>query len=797
MFLRKIFLAFILSTFILSALSVAATARPSGNAVNPFPSDPQEIQKFIDDRQKHLDTLEAAITLEEDNTQALISKRQEIKSLRIEVSGLVEFLKPRIEQIRADLADLGPAPQVAEGQPAVTEPEPIQQLRTQLGEQLRTLEGLEIQADALVSKSLRLQERIAGLRRDSFLSRILERQPPPFSADLWSSARENFSAQMTNFNSAIAVIEQHNPSYHALTISIGIFIALLIAGRFYSLRMLIRKIQSDSERGMPRPFTRASASALVSMAVATAGLFFIQQSFVTQGVIYEGNIGFAIQLIVLSGFLIFVFIATGRFKAAGIIRSVTQWLACLTGLLYATDQIVLEFGSNMGAGAEFAILQSYISTSLFATMVLTGSLFAYYAAGKQSNFFFPQQTFLFFALGAAFLLAANFFGYVALSRIVFEKCVLLISFLTFILMVRALARSFLRQIDNAFNKPTPGGEKEEERLLFFWLGLTLDLVVCSLCLPLTAGLVGVEWPEVQEWAVHAFWGFNIGNVNISLANISVGLGVFLALLFVTRLFQRVLSDKVLPKTRLDFSIRQSLIQLLGYLGLIISMMAGISAVGFDLSNLALIAGALSVGIGFGLQSIVSNFVSGLILLFERPIKVGDWVIVNSGEGLVKKISVRATEIETFDRTSIIVPNSELISSSVKNWNYNDRTGRIIIPVGVSYDCNPRRVRDILMECAREHPSVLQHPAPIVFFKDFGDSALMFELRVLIRNIRDNIDVATDLRFMIWDKLHDEEKIVIPYLQRDLHISADEKIMAFFERADFLMNAQPGKTGHEQ
>lgn len=787
--MRKLSFAAFLAVFILF-LHAAAFAQPAAEAPK-LPSEPKDIQKILDEKQKLTDALEAEILSGEPDTQALLGKRQSLKDLRTEVMALVEAIKPQRARVAADLQDLGPPPQTVEGTPAVPEPEAIAQLRTQLGEQSRVFEGLSIQADALVSKSLRLQERISSLRRENFLSRILERQPPPLSPELWAAASENFASQTANFSAAAAVIDEHNPSYNALIFSIGIFIAVLIAARTYSLRALTRRIQADAERGVRRPFTRASASALISMIVATIGLFFIQQSFFAQGVIHEGNAGFATQLIMLSGFMIFAFIVTGRFKAAGIIRTATQWIACLTGLLFAVDQIVLEFTGNMGAGVEFAILQSYIFTSLFALLILTGSVFAYRAGSKKYNFFLPKQAFLFFAFGAGFLLVANFFGYVALSRIVFEKCVVLVSFLTFILMIRALARSFLRQIDNAFHKPVAGGDKqEEERLLLFWLGFSLDLVIVSLCLPLTAGLVGVEWPEVQEAAIHAFWGFNVGNVNISFANIAVGLGVFLALLFVTRMFQKVLNDKILPKTRLESSIRQSLIQLLGYLGLIISMMAGISAVGFDLSNLALIAGALSVGIGFGLQSIVSNFVSGLILLFERPIKVGDWVIVNSGEGIVKKISVRATEIETFDKTSIIVPNSELISSSVKNWNYNDRTGRIIIPLGVSYNSDPRRVREILMECAREHPSVLAHPVPIVVFKDFADSALLFELRVIVRNIREGIDVATDLRFMIWDKLK-EEGIEIPYPQRDLNVKADAKILEFLEHTDSLKV----KTGH--
>lgn len=788
MIVRKILSALVFTFFFL--LIQASGYAQDGENVPTLPSEPKEIQKFLEEKQKALEEIEVSILSKETDSETLSLRRQDIKDLRLSVSALTDAIKPKQKRIAADLKDLGPAPVQVEGEPFTPEPESIQKLRTSLGEEARTLEGLAIQADALVSKTLRLQERIVILRRDSFLSRILERQPPPFRSDLWSAAVENYYAQSSNFLNSLKVIQEQNPSYPALIASLVFFMMLLFLGRIYSLRSLVKKIKEDDVQGQRSCFSRASVSSLFSMIVTVAGLSFIQQSFIAQGVVHDGNLAFSTQLIFLSCFLIFAFIITGRFKAAGIIRATTQWVACLIAFLYALDQIALEFGNNMGSGVEFAVLQSYVITSIFAVLVMIGSVLAYRAGETKSRFIIPQNAFLFFAAGSAFLLAANLFGYVALSRVIFEKFVVLVSFLTFILMVRSVARSFLRQIDSAFHKPHADEEKEDERLVLFWLGLSLDLVILLLCLPLTAGLVGVDWQEVEEWAYHAFWGFNVGNANISLATITIGLGVFLVLLFATRLFQRVLRDNILPKTRLDFSIRQSLIQLLGYLGLIVAMMAGVSAVGFDLTNLALIAGALSVGIGFGLQSIVSNFVSGLILLFERPIKVGDWVIVGSGEGIVKKISVRATEIETFDRTSIIVPNSELISSSVKNWNYNDRIGRVVISVGVSYNSNPRKVRDILLECAQEHPSVLSHPSAHVLFKDFGDSALIFDLRVFIRNIRDIYDVSTDLRFMIWDKLH-EENIEIPFPQRDLHIKTPTNVIEIVPHAALKTEGKNG------
>ncbi|MCB1680300.1 MAG: mechanosensitive ion channel family protein [Rhodospirillales bacterium] len=751
----------------------AASLFPNFRAVRAEVSnDPAELHKILDEKQKQFEEIEGLFNKEDVNTQVLLEKRKKIKELRAEVQTLADSIKPMRDRLLADLNDLGPVPQPVEGVPFVPEPENIQHRRTELSEQSSALDGLAIQADALVSKSLRMQERIASLRREKFLSRILERQAPPYSPELWAAAKENLEIQANSFWTFVDAVREQNPSYPVLIISIFAFIAVLVLARTYSLRSLRKKIEELESMEDDSRFSKASVSSLLSMVITLLGFSFIQQAFLAQGIIHENNLTFSNQLILLSCFLIFTFIVTARFAVAGVIRRRTQWVTCFIAFLYAFDQIALAFGGTMGAAVELTIIESYVVTSLFALMIFAGSIFAFRASEKGMKFFIPQWVFLLFMFAGVFLLFSNLFGYVSLTRTVFERFVMLLSFLVFLLMIRSVARSFLRQIDSVFHKPDPDSTKEDERLLLFWLSLTLDVIIFFLCLPLTAGLIGVEWQEVQDWALHAFWGFSIGNVNISLANIGFGFGVFLLLLFMTRMLQNVLKDKILPKTRLDSSIRQSLIQLLGYLGLIVGMMAGVSAVGFDLSNLALIAGALSVGIGFGLQSIVSNFVSGLILLFERPIKVGDWVIVNSGEGIVKKISVRATEIETFDRTSIIVPNSELISSAVKNWNYNDRIGRVIINIGVTYNSKPRRVREILLECAKEHPSVLSHPAPSVFFKDFGDSALIFELRVFIRNIRDIYDVSTDLRLMIWDKLH-EENIEIPFPQRDLHIKSSD------------------------
>jgi small-conductance mechanosensitive channel len=209
----------------------------------------------------------------------------------------------------------------------------------------------------------------------------------------------------------------------------------------------------------------------------------------------------------------------------------------------------------------------------------------------------------------------------------------------------------------------------------------------------------------------------------------------------------------------------------GYLGIIAAISLALSAIGIDLQKIALVAGALSVGIGFGLQSIVSNFVSGLILLTERPIRVGDWIVAKGEEGFVRRIRVRATEVETFDRASVIIPNSDLISGVVKNWTHGNLLGRIAVKVGVSYDSDVEKVRDLLLAVAAGHPAVLKEPAPYVLFMAFGDSSLDFELRCIVRDVQQLYSIRSDLNFAVLARFR-AEGIEIPFPQRVVHFAGD-------------------------
>ncbi len=228
-------------------------------------------------------------------------------------------------------------------------------------------------------------------------------------------------------------------------------------------------------------------------------------------------------------------------------------------------------------------------------------------------------------------------------------------------------------------------------------------------------------------------------------------------------------DRLMARTRVELGVRQAVGSIARYVIIAVGLMVILQTAGIDLSALTVLAGALGIGVGLGLQNIASNFVSGLIILFERPIKVGDRIEVGKITGDVVKISPRATTVISNDNIAIIVPNSEFVSSSVINWSYTDRDVRFNIPVGVSYSSDPPTVKQLLLEVAEKHPGVMKQPPPDVLFQEFGDSSLIFVLRVWTREYTSRPGVLrSELNYAISKKFK-EHGIEIPFPQRDLHI----------------------------
>ncbi|WP_456276757.1 mechanosensitive ion channel family protein [Bacillus sp. AK128] len=268
--------------------------------------------------------------------------------------------------------------------------------------------------------------------------------------------------------------------------------------------------------------------------------------------------------------------------------------------------------------------------------------------------------------------------------------------------------------------------------------------------------------------------YKVGNVEITLFLIIVAILIISLASRISKISTKVLLPNIYDRYNLDKGLRFTFDRMIHYSIMVIAVITSLTTVGIDLSALTVFAGIISVGIGFGLQNIASNFISGIILLFERPIKVGDRVIVDEIIGDVEKINMRATIIKTLDNEHIIVPNSYFLEEKVVNRSFSDPKLRLVLPIGVAYGTDVEKVRELLLEVAREEnlasPTVLTVPEPFVNFVGFGDSSLDFELFVWIADPNQFIVIKSNINFRI-NRILAENNIEIPFPQRDLHIKS--------------------------
>ncbi|HLQ85227.1 MAG TPA: DUF3772 domain-containing protein [Salinisphaeraceae bacterium] len=314
------------------------------------------------------------------------------------------------------------------------------------------------------------------------------------------------------------------------------------------------------------------------------------------------------------------------------------------------------------------------------------------------------------------------------------------------------------------------GEDGDKRVSItsYWAGLGIDILLLVPTLYLLLLAYGVPLTTIGLWTRTLLSGMTIGNITIAPLGILAALLVLVLGIVATNLVRRWMANRVLPNTRLDTGARDSIAAGTTYVGVAIALVLAVGALGINFSNLALIAGALSFGVGFGLQNVVQNFAAGIVLLIERPIKIGDWIQLGNEHGIVKRISVRSTEIETFNRTSIFVPNSELIANQVTNWTHRSNMVRQILPVQVAQGADPAEVEDVLLQCAGRQRHVLRFPESYVWFRGFEDGVLNFELRVYLDNADYWVDVNSGLYGAIVAAFK-EAGITIPYPQRDVHM----------------------------
>jgi potassium-dependent mechanosensitive channel len=372
---------------------------------------------------------------------------------------------------------------------------------------------------------------------------------------------------------------------------------------------------------------------------------------------------------------------------------------------------------------------------------------------------------IFVALGAGYIR----FGSLIAERLVTAAVVLLALYLALAVIDAVLGEGLTNDSPRRRALANTVGVKPKTLYLFaaLFAGLLRALSV-MIAIFIVVGTLTTSTIDIGGILDSALLGVPVGQTRISVVDIIIAVAIFLIGLLITRILYHWLSSTVLPRTEIESSLQNSIATILGYAGIILAVALALARLGVNLENIALVAGALSIGIGFGLQSVVSNFVSGLILLTERPIRTGDWILAKGEEGYVRKISVRSTEIETSEKAKVILPNSDLITGVVKNWIRADKLRQFKIAVGVSYASDPDQVRALLLAAVAEHEGVAKNPAPTVFFIRLGESALEFELQGSVIDVNQRAAITSDLHFSIFRTFR-EAGVEIPYPQRDIHI----------------------------
>ena len=661
----------------------------------------------------------------------------------------------RIATLKDQIATLGPAP--AEG---VTEEASLATRRGELAAQLLRLQAPGIAATEAYTRADGLVGEIDRVMRERLASETMKLWPNPLYPGNWSDAWNALGAAMATLAEEVSGKWQAAGARLALTANLPVILGLLafaigifLRGRRWTDRLLSMLQGPSSARG--RRIWGAIAS-LALIIVPTLGMIALAEALTLSNMLGTtgqriaeslGRIGFATFAAVWLGTRVFPVSETpgpllslpperraeGRFltSAIGVLIAVAQVrrVAMQAQNVPDTAVAVLNFPIIVVGALLLFSIGRLLRTAAQAEPLGDEGRVNY--RGRLIGIMARAAM----AIGIAGPLIAAL-GYIsAATALVFPA--------TMTLGLVALLYLLTRLIGDAYSL-VARSDADQDALVPVLISFALALAT----LPLFALIWGARMSDLTELWTRFQGGFVLGTTRSSPTDFLFFALVFAIGLSLTRLFQGALKNSILPRTAMDQGGQNAIVSGLGYAGILLSALIAINSTGIDLSGLAIVAGALSVGIGFGLQTIVSNFVSGIILLIERPISEGDWIEVGPVSGIVSSISVRSTRIQTFDRSDVIVPNSDLISGRVTNWTRFSLTGRLIVLVPVPFTSDSRKVAQILREIAEAQPLVLLSPPPLIALMGFTGEVMNFEIRVILRDVNFQVEVRTEINHQI-------------------------------------------------
>lgn len=771
-----------LNVLLLLAIALAPVLPAAAQAPAAPPPAAAPARDAAEAAKARLDQVE--VTLERRLSEPeLADLRSRLDPVREALTAALAQVEPRLAEARDRLTQLGP-------KPADNAPPEAAEARQQRDEQTKAVADLDARVRAIRVQQVRadqLAERITDRRRQLFTAQLFERSVPVVDPTFWTQLIDGLPRFVRSAQFLVSDWLDHltdDVGYGRLTAAalVGLLVALALTALYRWLRRRGLYANPADEpastlAGVLATFRVAAERALVLPVLVGAALLIAEN--------FDLVLPRAEPLMPAAIITAVIVISLTR----GVMQGVLAPGAPAYRLVKLTDAYAdAVFAAMRGAAWVLAggLILLAFARVIVAPVAVTAFLTSLTAMGIAGVIYWflrrttepaesgsedatePQAwgwTRPALWLGLAIIVVALMAGYIALSAFVASRIAAAVLIAAATVMLLALIDAVIAEW---FGPTTVRG-----RSLSVAIGIRperLDLIGT-----LIGGLLRVIVLIASAMAVFGPWGFGGAGASLedaffglrfgelrTLVLALIGSGAVVAIgILLLRAVLKWVREQVLPRTGIDSGLQNSIATILGYAGF--AMVAGLALrqLGLDLSNVTIIAGALSVGVGFGLQSIVSNFVSGLILLAERPIRVGDQIVVKGEEGYVRKISVRSTEIETFERATVILPNAELISGVVKNWTHSNTLGRLTIPVRVGFESDPDLVRDELVAAACDNRFIVQQPPPRVFLMRFADLGMDFELRCVVSNVEYSLTVRSDLQLAILKRFRDRGIVVMP------------------------------------
>lgn len=746
---------------------------------------------------RRLSTMENQLKSSNAESSELSADVKRLSETRAKLSDAKKQNERELEFVQKRIEALGPEP--ADGS---QELEAIAKKRKEFNEEASYQKGQIAEVDVLLAKIDELDALIINVRNSQLLGSLLAyNKPLIYPANLFHATTLFVEFSLDILESPIKWyqgLDEEQQAYVKSNVIPVLFVALLSLWLGIWLRLFImRHFGYDKDIEHPRYGKKVFAAIFVAIAYgvipATIIAGFMIWMYSTK-VMNSGFFGIVINSFLFYTLLVVLARAISRVCFAPyngkwrLVNVDTEKAKHMTSALYFTVFMlgIVSFLQHVATAANYPIeLINYISVfasavkGLCIVLVVKRYLWDGIDAHEpedgdpenpeedaQVNLAFKITFSTTFFVVVAFII--SLLGYARLSAFIFNRFLLTVIGIGLLLVMRKALGEFLHRILlMRFWVKTFKLRRKIVSKIDFWSNLIVDPLFVLAGIFMVLSIWGVSTDILIQSAKKILVGFKVGEVEISPLAILLGLVSFFVALAVVKALKVRLVNNVLAKMDIDDGIRHSLASGFGFIGFIIAAIIAITMMGGNLSNLALIASALSVGIGFGLQNVINNFVSGIIILFERPIKVGDWVIIDGEEGQVKQINIRSTEIETFKKASLIIPNATLLSSSVTNLTHGNNWSRQAISVGVAYGSDVKKVTEILLDIAAKNKYVLKNPAPYVLFKDFGSSSLDFELRCYTNNIWNGWRIPSEIRYEINERFI-EEGIEIPFPQIVVH-----------------------------